>query len=242
MDFKLNAKKDPTLKKKSKTGTWALISIAVTLVLCFLQAKLAEGDSEYYKEVYLAAKEIPEGTEITSENLSEYVISKDIDTRVIPSNYISVESGDIKELIGQYADKKYLEKDVITLEGFEKYNAREGLKNPVEVSFAVGGVDQVVAGTIREGDTINIYAIRALEASDVLMFGERYSVDLLYDGKIVTNAFTSGGAYVQNTNSDGSVNETPVTMLTIFIEEGEEESFFKTINQCSLRVSRVVEE
>lgn len=245
MDFKSNAKKDPSNKKKGKSGTWALIAIAVTLVLfgvlCFFQAKLAEGDTRYFKSVYLASKEIPEGTEITSENLMDYVVAKEMDTRVIPADYILAEGTAIEELIGQFADKKYLENDVITLDGFEKYNAREGMTNPVEVSFAVSGVDQVVAGTLREGDSINIYAIRPYDADDIIFYNERYAVELLYTGKIVTNAFTSGGEYVENTNEDGTVDETPVTMLTIFIEDGEEEAFFKTLTECSIRVSRVVE-
>lgn len=244
MDFKSNVKKDPNPKKKSKNGTWALISIAVALVLfavlCFFQIRLAEGDSRYYEKVYLSAKEIPEGTEITEDNLNQYFKAKDMDTRVIPENYISVDSATIGELVGQYADKKYLENEVITFDGFEKYNAREGMTNPVEVSFAVSGVDQVVAGTLREGDMINIYCVRALDATSSSLFGERYSVDLLYGNKIITNAFTSGGVYVQNTNSNGAEDTTPVTMLTIFIEAGEEEKFFGTLTEGSIRVSRVV--
>ncbi len=208
MYFKFNVRKDSTKHVKEKAGIWVLAAIFISLllfgILCYFQAKLAEGDRKYYKTVYLAAKEIPEGTEITDENLLEYVTATEMDIRVIPSDYIT-ETGDnknIKELVGQFADKKYLEKDVITLEGFEKYNAREGMNNPVEVSFAVSGVEQVVAGTLREGDTINIYAIRTRDANSFELTNERYSADLLYSGKIVTNAFTSGGAYVENTNAE----------------------------------------
>lgn len=245
-NVRTNATKE-TKRKKKHSGLWALIALAaaivVFIILLMIQKNVAEGDREFYKEVWVANREIPEGTYIDGSNIENYFKTAVMDTRVIPQKYIDATSGskDIVEIIGKtYVDHKYLENDVITPDGFKVYNAREGLKDPVEVSFAVGGVDAIVAGTIREGDKINVFAVESAENS-VSVIDEKYTVRQLYSNKIVTNSFTGDGSIVGVTDSEGNEDDTPVTMVTIFIERGEEEAFFKTLATGSIRVSRVAE-
>lgn len=241
MDVKTTIKNE---KKTKKSGLWALIALACAALVFFacimIQKNVAEGETEFYNTVWLAAKEVPEGTEITGDNIDSYFKTAEVDTRVIPQGYIPFEVGEIEKLIGMYVDRKYLENDVITLDGFTAYNAREGLTDPVEVSFAVGGVDQIVAGTLREGDKINIFSVRNVDTIDDI-FRDQYEVVQLFSDKIVTSSYTGDGGVVGITDETGAKDETPVTMVTIFIERGQESDFFKTLSECSIRVSRVAE-
>lgn len=229
-------------KKHSGTGVFIglVLSVFVFAALLFVQMQVVSEDEGYYKEVYVIKENIPEMTKLTKENLTRFITTKTLDTRNIPTSYIEnlAEKDETEDFIGKYVNRPYLAGDVLTAEGLSAISYTEGIADPVQVSFSVGGIDQIVAGTVREGDEIDIYVIRANEdpyAEDEIL------VEPLYLNKKVVNSFTSSGEYVNSsTVEDGEKDETPVQLITIVIEKADEEMFFRRLQDSNFRVAKVL--
>lgn len=234
-----------TAPKRKHNGVGILIGLVLSAfvfaALLFVQMQVVSEDEGYYKDVYVIKENIPEMTKLTKDNLSRFVTTKTLDVRNIPATYIEdiAEKDETEDFLDKYVNRPYLAGDVLTMEGLTDINYTAGIADPVQVSFSVGGIDQIVAGTVREGDEIDIYVIRANEdpyAEDEVL------VEPLYLNKKVVNSFTSSGEYVNSsTVEDGEKDETPVQLITIVIEKADEEMFFKRLNDSNFRVAKVLE-
>ena len=197
-------------------------------------------NQEVTQPVYQVIKNIETGTKITDSNLTEYLKLKEVQVSLIPEGYITSKD----EIINKFSNKNYLVNDIITTDGLTDTEKlyKDNIENPVEVSFSVSGLAAAVAGEVREGDYINIYAIkdeeiiddngeteRVLKASTLYTFKHVY-VEKTYDGQGVR---IESGAESEDATS---------TMFTIILDEKDMELFTETLSNCEIKIVRLMYE
>ena len=160
----INTGKVKKRKKKSKNGkkdhrlTLAMVAIltafVVFVVLVVIQDRIInEGIT---KNVVVAIKDIPAGTKLTQENMSNYLMVEARPEEQIPatgtfSNGFS--------LVNRVTDRNIQAKEIITVECLYENDFYSEVNDPVEISIAVGDLGRAVAGTLRAGDLVDIKTV-----------------------------------------------------------------------------------
>lgn len=155
-----------------------VLTLTLFFVLIFIQREMLK-DTEK-TTIVLANRTIIAGTVITKENASEYLKEVEVsNTLVIPETYHSK-----GELIGKYVNRTVSDNEIIYdgLLWSEAETLRQ-YENPIELSLRIGEEAAAVAGTIRKGDIVNIYA--ELEDEDgnqsFELISEKILVNEVYD-------------------------------------------------------------
>lgn len=133
-----------------------LAGLALALVLFFgLLAVQNHLQKQYERiEAYVASKDIPKGTDITKENVSEYFEKKEIMKTLVNGSSIRKE----KQLYGCYAAVKIKKGTLVYTHDFRSDTEEtRTIKNPVEMSVKLSGFSDGVSGTIRKGDYVLLY-------------------------------------------------------------------------------------
>ena len=156
---------------------------------------------------YLCKIDIPKGTKITGKNVDQYFYSYEVDAAMINGNCIK----DKKELFDTVVTRNLSAHEIVregacTKEA-EIYNRYH---NPVEASVEANEAGDIVSGTIRKGDYVDIAVVN----KDTLEY------DLMLKNVYVLGAYTSTGEAV----IDG-MEGTAATMLTI-VEEKDNLALF----------------
>lgn len=150
--------------KKNKNGkkdhrlTLAMVAIltafVVFVVLVVIQDRIVnEGVT---KNVVVAIKDIPAGTKLTQENMSNYLTVEARPEEQIPENG-TFSNG--YNLIDRVADRDIQAKEMITEECLYEADFFTEVSDPVEISIAVGDLGRAVAGTLRAGDLVDIKTV-----------------------------------------------------------------------------------
>ena len=150
-----NVNKKMKQKGKGASLAFAFLSLALTVGafagLLFVQDIFSE--DIVYKNVVVAAKEIPENFIVKTENANEYFQLKNVN--VIDCTDDAMTSLD--EIVGQRSKVKLVQGEIIMAKDFD--NISEGVtdvENPIQVSVPLSSVGGSVGGYIREGDVVNI--------------------------------------------------------------------------------------
>ena len=202
--------KDAGISKGKKGLVWKLLGsffVAAALfgVLVGIEKNIL---SDYAKEtVVLCKMDIPKGTKITEENVDKYYYSYEVDVAMVNGGCIK----DKKELIDTVAARNLSAHEIVregacTKEA-EIYNRYH---DPVEASVETNEAGDIVSGTIRKGDYVDIAVVN----KDTLEY------DLMLKNVYVLGAYTGTGEEVV----DG-MEGTAATMLTI-VEEKENLALF----------------
>lgn len=206
-------------KKKNKDAGTAggKKSVAMKLLGSFLVAAALFGVligveknmlSDYAKEtVVLCKADIPKGTKITEDNVNQYFYTHEVDVALAAEDCVK----DKKDLIDTAAKRtlsahEIVRKDFCTKEA-EIYAK---LSDPAEGSFTADDPGDIVSGTIRRGDYVDIAVVN----KDTLEY------DLMLKNVYVLDAFTNTGEKVT-----ADMEGTAATMLTI-VEEKEQLALF----------------
>ena len=164
--------------------------------------------SDYAKETAVLCKtDIPKGTKITEENVDQYFYSYEVDAAMVNGDCIK----DKKELLDTVVTRNLSAHEIVregacTKEA-EIYNRYH---DPVEASVEANEAGDIVSGTIRKGDHVDIAVVN----KDTLEY------DLMLKNVYVLGAYTSTGEAVV----DG-MEGTAATMLTI-VEEKDNLALF----------------
>ena len=183
-----------------------LVAVALFGVLVGVEKNLL---SDYEKvSVVLCKIDVPKGTKITKENVSQYFYDYEVDIALVNDTCIK----DKNEVIDTVVEKslsahEILRKDDCTKEA-EIYNK---FRNPVEASITATNPGDIVSGTIRRGDYVDIAVVN----KDTLEY------DLMLKKVYVVDAFTSTGEKVSE-NAEG----TAATMLTVVEEKDNLAKFY----------------
>ena len=120
-----------TIKNRIWNGSILAAFIAAAAVFAVMLQTEKRTLAEYEKkEVYVAATDIPRGEELTQGNIEDYVMSLEIDQRIVPVTAVM----DRDSLYGRMTE-------------------------PVIAGFRAEDLYQAVGGVLRAGDRIHIYCI-----------------------------------------------------------------------------------
>ena len=196
-----------------------LVAMALFGVLVGVEKNLL---SDYEKvSVVLCKTDVPKGTKITKENVNQYFYDYEVDVALVNDTCIK----DKKEVIGTVVEKtlsahEILRKDDCTKEA-EIYNR---FSNPVEASITATNPGDIVSGTIRRGDYVDIAVVN----KDTLKY------DLMLKKVYVVDAFTSTGEKVGE-DSTG----TAATMLTVVEEKDNLAKFYSARETGNVIVTKL---
>ena len=196
-----------------------LVAVALFGVLVGVEKNLL---SDYEKvSVVLCKIDVPKGTKITKENVSQYFYDYEVDIALVNDTCIK----DKNEVINTVVEKslsahEILRKDDCTKEA-EIYNK---FSNPVEASITATNPGDIVSGTIRRGDYVDIAVVN----KDTLEY------DLMLKKVYVVDAFTSTGEKVSE-NAEG----TAATMLTVVEEKDNLAKFYSARETGNVIVTKL---
>lgn len=218
-------KKEGTENKKSGNGIalkllgCLMIAAALFAVLLNVEKKAL---SDYEKKVTVICKEqIPMGTRITEANVDRYFSNYEVDVKLVHENAVE----DKNELLGTVSARTMDSNEIVKSDDFTKESSiYSKFTEPVETSFTAENPGDVVSGSIRSGDFVDI----AVVDKDTLEY--RIQLENVY----VLNAYTGTGELV----AKEAVN-TPATMLTIVEEKASLDAFYSALEKGNVIVSKV---
>ena len=196
-----------------------LVAVALFGVLVGVEKNLL---SDYEKvSVVLCKIDVPKGTKITKENVSQYFYDYEVDIALVNDTCIK----DKNEVIDTVVEKslsahEILRKDDCTNEA-EIYNK---FSNPEEASITATNPGDIVSGTIRRGDYVDIAVVN----KDTLEY------DLMLKKVYVLDAFTSTGEKVS-----GNAEGTAATMLTVVEEKDNLAKFYSARETGNVIVTKL---
>ena len=196
-----------------------LVAVALFGVLVGVEKNLLSDYEKVY--VVLCKIDVPKGTKITKENVSQYFYDYEVDIALVNDTCIK----DKNEVIDTVVEKslsahEILRKDDCTKEA-EIYNK---FSNPVEASITATNPGDIVSGTIRRGDYVDIAVVN----KDTLEY------DLMLKKVYVVDAFTSTGEKVSE-NAEG----TAATMLTVVEEKDNLAKFYSARETGNVIVTKL---
>ncbi len=170
--------------------------------------------------IYVAAKEIPEGMMITADNVAQYFTIEELDKNLIPDSALK-EPKQLEGLVPQY---NIDEGTLITSGMFESINEiTKDMENPVIAGFSVNDLYQVVGGTLRAGDRINIYNVDE-EGVAVPVWNNVY----------VQQVFDNTGVAIDNADETMAAQR-----VNVYMDNADVEKFYSELEVGTLRVVKV---
>lgn len=202
----------------------AFVALVVFVAITVIQSSIL--NQEERVEAYQVIKNMDSGTKITKGNIDKYFALKDVQVSLIPDGYIT----DKKQLLDKFVNRNYRARDIVTDDGISDTEGlyKSNITNPVEISFDASGLDAAVAGTIREGDYINIYGLKTQQSGDTrkMEIDSSYTFQHVYVEEAMD---ASGNRIATGANSDGSQT---ATMFTLVLSEKDCGLFAEMIANC----------
>ena len=155
-------KKKKHSRKKDNKITLAMVAIVTAfvlfVVLLVIQNRiLNQGDTQ---PVVVAMTQVPKGTVLTQENMTNYFGVERRKVGEIPQTTVYSKG---YPLIGKVTDRTIYPKEIITDNCFMEVDFYSDIVDPVELSIEVSNIGQAVAGILRPGDLIDIKSVIRVE-------------------------------------------------------------------------------
>ncbi len=178
--------------------------------------------SDYAKETAVLCKtDVPKGTKITEANADQYFYSYEVDAAMINGNCIK----DKKELFDTVVTRNLSVHEIVREGACMKEAEIYGrYRNPVEASVEAKEAGDIVSGTIRKGDHVDIAVVN----KDTLEY------DVMLKDVYVLGAYTSTGEAVV----DG-MEGTAATMLTIVEDKDNLSSYYSAREVGNVIITKV---
>lgn len=203
---------------------------AMFFCLCLVLIRSLTAEEETVS-VWITTKEIPENLKV-SDTWAGYCERKEVPVSLAPEGAVQ----DIGQIMGQYAECSISKNQILSSGMFRDKAAAAALfEEPIEVSVGAGSLAQIVGGTVREGDLVNISAVKGsyvTSADGVSTYS--YQAIPITEKAYVTKTFTTAGAVV-----DSQDTEQPVTIINIIISAEQENAFNTALEEGTLRISRI---
>lgn len=193
---------------------------AIVIVMIFIVVRTSAGNSAARKKVVCAKKDIPANEVITKENVKEYFEIISVEAGMIPEDTYT----DLSQLPEKFSPEKKLMKNrlvgkndiVVTSESLSKYTEGTTL-----TSITVSAMENSVAGVLRHGDIVNVYATEP-DTNQLVLMAENVYIEEVYDN--------SGEKITDEGNA--------VTFM-IKVAPGEQESINKAIANKGIQLYKV---
>ena len=199
-----------------------VLTLTLFFVLVLIQREMLKDTEKTV--VVLANRQIKAGTVLTEDNISEYLKEVEISSGLaIKDTYRSKE-----ELVGKYVTRTTAENEIIyaglMMDDTEILSQYE---KPIELSLSISGESSAVAGTIRKGDYVNVYAA-AIDGTG----GRVY--ELVLEEVLVNEA------YDKNTEKIAmSDTESVALTFTFYMEQKEVPELLKKLETKEVFVTKV---
>jgi hypothetical protein len=235
-------KKEMTKREKNRRNNIRRITVSAAVAFVIFIALLVIQSSilnqEEKQQVYQVTNDITSGTKITEDNIGDFLALKEVQLSLIPDGYIT----DSAEIVGKFVNRNYKAKDVITSDGLTDTETiyMNNIENPTEVSFSVESLSSSVAGTIREGDYINIYGTRSASVSGETSITNNAN-DIIVDNNYtfkhiyIAKAYASDGTRILTAEGDGLT----ASLFSVVIDESDVDTFYAMIANCTLRLAKL---
>lgn len=206
----------------------AFVALVVFVAITVIQSSIL--NQEERVEAYQVIKNINSGTKITKSNIDKYFALKDVQVSLIPDGYLT----DKKQLLDKFVNRNYRARDIITDDGVSDTEGlyKSNITNPVEISFDASGLDAAVAGTIREGDYINIYGLKTQQSNNGAAKKMEIDSSYTFQHVYVEAAMDDSGNKIETgAKSDDEKGQT-ATMFTLVLSEKDCGLFAEMIANC----------
>lgn len=206
----------------------AFVALVVFVAITVIQSSIL--NQEERVEAYQVIKNINSGTKITKSNIDKYFALKDVQVSLIPDGYLT----DKKQLLDKFVNRNYRARDIITDDGVSDTEGlyKSNITNPVEISFDASGLDAAVAGTIREGDYINIYGLKTQQSNNSATKKMEIDSSYTFQHVYVEAAMDASGNKIETgAKSDDEKSQT-ATMFTLVLSEKDCGLFAEMIANC----------
>lgn len=220
--FKIKENSPKALGKKGSTMLKLLGSFVVTAALFGVLISVEKNMlSDFAKEpVVLCKAEVPKGTKITKENVGQYFYTHEVDVVLVDEDCVK----DQMKLIGTVAARTLSAHEVVRMETFtDEAEIYAKYKDPVEASITADNPGDIVSGTIRKGDFVDIAVVN----KDTLAY------DLLLKEVYVLDAFTNTGERLEKGTSGAA------TMLTIVEEKNNMAAYYSAVETGNVIVTKL---
>lgn len=210
-------------KRSIFPGAVAAAFVAAIMVYLILLNVEKKALSNYEKGSVLAAqKDIIQGVVFTQENVPLYFEEVQVDQRLIPSAAVT----DKEQLIGTLSGINIDKGSILTSSMLNMQNEEiAAMKQPVIAGFKADDLFQVVSGTLRTGDKINIYTVEE-------DFKTTY---LVWENILVQQVFDTAGVTILAQDQN-----TAAARINILLEQDSVEQFYTELARGSLRVVKAL--
>lgn len=213
-----------------------IVAFILFIALVIIQSSILNQEKKV--EVYQINSDIAVGTKIAEDNFDNYLALKEVNESLVPEGYVT----DKTELIGKFTNRNYKAKDIITSDGVTDTEKlyKDSIKNPTVLSFSVGDASSAVAGSIHEGDYINIYGLRkdAFTNSDLKAAKENLVLKDDYFSFMhvyVAEAYDASGVRLSTDDK-----ETQALMFKIILSEEDVVKFNEMLTNCNIKIAKIL--
>ena len=217
MDFGKMEKK----KKGDQMKVWPIavcLVLAVAVFVFLLSIEKRQLDNYEKGVVVVAVQDVPDNTEITGENAAAYLALEERSLTDIPEAACT----DIHELLGLYAEGGIDKGSMITESMFSAYEPLSA--DAVLLGVDMEALDQSVAGTLRAGDKIGIYTVKAESE-------EEAEVREILDSVVIERSYTSGGAAIPKEDATSIAQ-----YITIPIHKDAVDAFYGALENRKIQI------
>lgn len=209
---------------KNKKVWIGMISIGLALLLFAVlmmiqQSMLKEPEKE---RVLYARTKIPQNTMITEENISLYIEEQDIPVMWLPEGYVS----ERKLLYGMISTGEIAKGSILNQNIWKSYE--EYYDNYEELNWISVPIDELykgVAGSLRDGDYIDIYLIYEEDKT--------YVCEMLAEKVRIESVYSSQGERIGVDDKEGLCQ-----LIVIPIEKKDTSVFYEKLVQGNIRIAK----
>ncbi len=209
------------MKKKNfgKVVISLIIAIILFVALLFIESKVIAPNGT--TNVVIATSDIDKGVVITSENVNTYFKEKEnVDGELEVSNSIK----SLDELIDTKVNSNINKGEVVSQNDvLDKESILADIQEPIEVSLKVEDISQMVGGTVREGDMIDISVVDEISLENKAVLSNVY----------VNKAFGADGAEISRDNT------TSVLVVNVIISKEDEAILNSSLETGVVRISKI---
>ena len=206
----------------------AFVALVVFVAITVIQSSIL--NQEERVEAYQVIKNMDSGTKITKGNIDKYFALKDVQVSLIPDGYLT----DKKQLLDKFVNRNYRARDIVTDDGVSDTEGlyKSNITNPVEISFDASGLDAAVAGTIREGDYINIYGLKTQQSNNGAAKKMEIDSSYTFQHVYVEAAMDASGNKIETGAKSDDAKSQTATMFTLVLSEKDCGLFAEMISMC----------
>lgn len=206
---------------KGKERIWPVLVclfLAVALFLLLLNVEKRQLENFQKGYVVVAIEDVADDTEITPENVTQYLALEERTMRDIPEAAYT----DIQAVTGLYAEGGIDKGSMVTKNMFGKLGGLSD--NEVLLSVDMESLDQSVAGTLRAGDLIDLFAVDKEADQEV-------SVAEVLSGVVIERSYTGSGISIQKEDTTSIAQ-----YVTIPIHKDAVEAFYEALENKKIQI------